>query len=51
MNITIRPFSMRGRIKEGWQNWHLFPEIGIGRDYSNAITGVPKDYLIIQIYE
>lgn len=47
---TIRPFSMRGRIKKGWQAWHLFPEIGIGKKCSNAITGVPKDYMVMEIY-
>lgn len=41
---------MRGRIKGGWESWHLFPELGVGKDYSNALTSRPKDYMVMEIY-
>lgn len=47
--IAVRPFSMRGRKKQGWHTWHLFAEIGIGRTAGNALTSKTKDFLIMEI--
>lgn len=49
--MKILSCAMRGRSEGDWHMSEHHQKLEIGTDVSNSITGVSKDFYVIEIYE